>query len=80
MQRWAALRHPRLQARVPELVDACLDHFRACGGVKVDWVATCRTWIRRTPEFERNRNGAARPTGNLERLERELLGGGGFDA
>ena len=45
LERWAQQR-PEIVARLPELVDACLDFHRAKGNRHADWVATCRTWIR----------------------------------
>lgn len=37
--------------RMPDLEEACLDHFRASGERKADWLATVRNWIRRQPEM-----------------------------
>jgi hypothetical protein len=59
LQAWAAAEHAELQADVPELAAACLDHFRGKGERRVDWISTCRTWIRNEARFaaQRGRNG-----------------------
>jgi hypothetical protein len=46
----SGLERPDLVGRLRSLVSACLDHHRAKGNLHVDWVATCRTWIRNEAE------------------------------
>lgn len=48
---WVRAKEPDAEPELRALVDACLDHFRASGGLKADWVATCRTWIRNRKRF-----------------------------
>lgn len=48
---WVREKHPALEPRIRELVDACLDHHRSRGNAMADWVATCRTWIRKSQQF-----------------------------
>lgn len=46
--------NPKHRWAVPRMLDleaACLDHFRANGKSKADWVATARNWIRNQPEM-----------------------------
>lgn len=53
LEAWALSKpeHAWAAPHVEELAEACLDHFRAVGEHRADWLATCRTWIRRTPSF-----------------------------
>lgn len=53
LEAWA-LSHPDHEWAAPhvaELAEACLDHFRGTGELRADWMATIRTWIRRTPAY-----------------------------
>lgn len=37
--------------------DSMLDHFRAKGEIRADWVATWRTWMRNVKKFDRGKSG-----------------------
>lgn len=41
-------------------IDACLDWHRSKGSLHADWVATVRTWLRKSPAFDAPRGAAAR--------------------
>lgn len=52
----------QLAGRIDELVAQALDHYRAKGEERADWVATVRTWIRREASGAfRRTNGATAP-------------------
>lgn len=55
LEAWALSKpeHAWAAPHVGELAEACLDHFRAVGEHRADWMATIRTWIRRTPQYQR---------------------------
>ena len=53
LEQWTRENLPSELIHVRAHIDACLDHFRAKGQPMVDWVATCRNWIRRSPEMRR---------------------------
>lgn len=45
---WARERFPRLASfELVDLIEECLDWHRSEGRLKVDWVATCRNWVRK---------------------------------
>lgn len=48
--RWCREKHPGWAQHVTQQVEACLDWHRGKGNTHADWVATCRTWIRRAAE------------------------------
>ena len=48
---WVRAKEPDAEPEIRALVDACLDHFRASGALKADWLATCRTWIRNRKRY-----------------------------
>lgn len=50
--RWVREKQPEAEPELRQLVDACLDHFRASGKPMADWTAVCRTWIRNRRRFE----------------------------
>ena len=64
LQAWAANHEDpeirRRQMHVPELAQACLDHFRSKGQQRVDWLATVRNWVRNQRNFDKgdSRGGA----------------------
>ena len=64
-------------AEIQKQVDLFRDHWVANGGVKLDWDATWRNWIRRAPEFSRSpgrangRNGKVDMFAVAERLRQE---------
>lgn len=53
LEAWALSKpeHAWAGPHVEELAEACLDHFRGTGEHRADWLATIRTWIRRTPAY-----------------------------
>lgn len=61
--RWCREKHPRWADHVSTEVDACLDWHRGKGNLHADWVATCRTWIRRAAE---DRPGGPTNTGSRQ--------------
>jgi hypothetical protein len=66
LRAWCAEKHPEHVPRLAELVEACLDHFRAKGERRADWVATCRTWVRN----EQRMNGARASPRSRDRPQR----------
>lgn len=64
---WVRSKHPALEPRLRDLVDACLDYHRANGNHKADWLATCQTWIRNEAEGRFGRQRA--PNGIAQRME-----------
>jgi hypothetical protein len=63
--------------RTVELIEACLDFHRGAGNQKLDWVATCRTWIRNEVSGKFGRSGPARldekPKSFRERVNAEAI-------
>lgn len=55
LKAWCSAKHPDHLATLPALIEACLDHHRAKGTTHADWVATCRTWVRRQQDFAPSR-------------------------
>ena len=53
LEAWLTSRpeHQWALKRLDALCEECLDHFRGTGELGYDWVATCRNWIRRAPQF-----------------------------
>lgn len=60
LKAWCSSKHPDHLATLPALVEACLDHHRAKGTTHADWVATCRTWVRRQQDFVPSRGSPVR--------------------
>jgi hypothetical protein len=58
MREWAASQdlHVDLDLETARMID----HFKANGEPKADWIATWRNWIRRAPQFNGNGNGNGR--------------------
>lgn len=54
---WARDREPWAIPHLRDLEDACLDHYRAKGESRADWLATVQAWIRR----QRTEFGATQP-------------------
>ena len=48
---WCHSKMPSLLPRLDDLVERCLDWHRAEGRKRVDWVATCRNWLRKERDF-----------------------------
>lgn len=48
---WARSEYPEVVPQLLALEAACLDYFRGEGKLKVDWIATFRTWVRREGNF-----------------------------
>jgi anti-sigma factor RsiW len=64
--------HPEHQwasKRLDSVIEECLDHFRGTGELGYDWVATCRNWIRRAPQF----NPSLKASGALKLWEPEIV-------
>lgn len=56
LQIWARAKYKGLiTVEIRELIEECLDWHRANGRGRVDWIATCRNWIRKEQRFKRNR-------------------------
>lgn len=53
---WARAKYRGLTAlEIRELIEECLDWHRANGKGRVDWIATCRNWIRKEMRYKRER-------------------------
>ncbi len=77
VRRWASEKFPDLgEFQIREQIEACLDHFRASGKRKKNWVATCRNWIRNNHKGGKSdgRGRGSRLDGAAERAIARLRG------
>lgn len=48
LRAWCGEKRPDLVASIDDIEEACLDYFRSRGKRHRDWLATVRTWVRKT--------------------------------
>jgi len=73
---WCHKRFPWWDRQLDELIEGCLEHHGAKGGLMADWAKTVMTWIRRhdayNPEVSRRHKRSARTAAEQAAFNREL--------